>query len=108
MLKIASASRAPPQTPLGSLRHSPRFLSRERLLAFGNRSFAPLALALSPIFSISVPQKVIYRFTPLLFPTSFPVSIPNTIHHSRLTVCLPDSLHLTRCLSILFRMSACE
>src|SRR6218665_475384 len=43
-----------------------------------------------------------------LHPTSLPVSTPNTIHHSRLTVCLPDSLNLTRCLSILFWTSACE
>src|SRR6218665_1889629 len=35
-------------------------------------------------------------------PTSLPVSTPNTIHHSRLTVCLPDFLDLTRCLSIFF------
>src|SRR6218665_1970810 len=41
MLKIASASGAPPQTPQGSLRLSPRPSSREGLLAFGNRSFAP-------------------------------------------------------------------
>src|SRR6218665_1969473 len=39
---------------------------------------------------------------------SLPVSTPNTIHHSRLTVCLPDSLDLDRCLSILFWLSACE
>src|SRR6218665_1115988 len=39
---------------------------------------------------------------------SLPVSTPNTIHHSRLTVCLPDSLGLDRCLSILFWLSACE
>src|SRR6218665_1218517 len=36
------------------------------------------------------------------------VSTPNTIHDSRLTVCLPDSLDLDRCLSILFWLSACE
>src|SRR6218665_2053559 len=40
--------------------------------------------------------------------TSLPVSTPNTIHHSCLTVCLSDSLDLDRCLSILFRLSACE
>jgi len=66
MLKIASASGAPPKTPLGERRKLPRSLSREGLRAFGNRSFAPLALALSPIFSISVPPKVIHRFTPLM------------------------------------------
>src|SRR6218665_3027309 len=33
---------------------------------------------------------------------SLPVSTPSTIHHSRLTVCLPDSLDLDCCLSILF------
>ena len=43
-----------------------------------------------------------------LLPTSLPVSTPNTIHHSRLTVCLPDSLDLTRCLSTFFWVSACE
>src|SRR6218665_1205871 len=31
--------------------------------------------------------------------TYLPVSTPNTIHHSRLTVCLPDSLDLDPCLS---------
>src|SRR6218665_367867 len=40
--------------------------------------------------------------------TYLPVSTPNTIHHSRLTVCLPDSLDLDCCLSILFWLSACE
>src|SRR6218665_2964103 len=44
----------------------------------------------------------------LLPTTSLPVSTPNTIHHSHLTVCLPDSLDLDRCLSILFWISACE
>jgi len=43
-----------------------------------------------------------------LLPTFLLVSIPNTIYHSRLTVCLPDSLDLIRCLSILFWPSACE
>src|SRR6218665_999205 len=43
-----------------------------------------------------------------LLPTSLPVSTPNTIHHSLLTVYLPDSLDLTRCLWILFWTSACE
>ena len=43
-----------------------------------------------------------------LLPTSLPVSTPNTIHHSRLTVCLPESLDLIRCLSILFWISVCE
>src|SRR6218665_937898 len=33
--------------------------------------------------------------------TSLPVSTPNTIQRSHLAVCLPDSLDLTRCLSIL-------
>src|SRR6218665_224676 len=37
-----------------------------------------------------------------------PVSTPSTNHHSHLTVCLPDSLDLDRCLSILFWLSACE
>jgi len=37
-----------------------------------------------------------------LLPTSPHFSTPNTIYHSHLTVCLPDSLDLTRCLSILF------
>src|SRR6218665_2199316 len=43
-----------------------------------------------------------------LIPTSIPVSTPNTLYHSRLTVCLLDSLNLTRCLSILFWTRACE
>src|SRR6218665_2034944 len=37
-----------------------------------------------------------------------PVSHPNTIHHSRLNVCLIDYLDLTPCLSIVFWLSACE
>jgi len=41
-------------------------------------------------------------------PISLPASTPNTIRHSRLTVCLPDSLDLTICLSILFYTSAFE
>ena len=40
--------------------------------------------------------------------TSLPVSTPSTIYHSRLIVCLPDSVDLYRCLSILFWLSACE
>jgi len=58
MLKIASASGAPQQTPLMELTTLPRLPSREDLLALGNRSFAPSALALSPIFSMSVPPKL--------------------------------------------------
>src|SRR6218665_3859906 len=54
-----------PRPRWGSLRRSPRPPSREGLLAFGNRSFAPSALALSQIFSRSVPPKVRYRFSPL-------------------------------------------
>src|SRR6218665_696104 len=46
-----------------SLRRSPRPPSREGLLAFGNRSFAPSALALSQHFSRSVlPQSYIQIF----------------------------------------------
>src|SRR6218665_2308337 len=37
-----------------------------------------------------------------------PVSHPNTIHHSRLNVCLIDYLDLNLCLSIVFWLSACE
>src|SRR6218665_851212 len=40
--------------------------------------------------------------------TSLPISTPSTIHHSRLSVCLPACLDLDRCLSILFWLSACE
>src|SRR6218665_3758445 len=47
------------------LRRSPRPPSREGLLAFGNCSFAPSALAISPFFSRSVLPKVRYRFLPL-------------------------------------------
>src|SRR6218665_1981331 len=61
MLKIASASAgAPPRARWGAY-DAPRPPSREGLLAFGNRSFAPSALALYPIFLGSVPQ-VIDRF----------------------------------------------
>src|SRR6218665_1376518 len=44
--------------PAGELTTLPQTPSRERLLAFGNRSFAPSALALSPNFSRSVPPKL--------------------------------------------------
>ena len=43
-----------------------------------------------------------------LLPTSLPISTPNTIHRSRLTVCLLNSLNLIRCLTILFWISACD
>src|SRR6218665_1764568 len=43
MFKIASFSGAPPQTPLGELTTLPIPPSRKGRLAFGNRSFAPLA-----------------------------------------------------------------
>src|SRR6218665_2013334 len=39
---------------------------------------------------------------------SLPVSHPNTIHHSRLNVCLIVYLDLNSCLSIVFWLSACE
>src|SRR6218665_1991969 len=39
---------------------------------------------------------------------SLPVSHPNTIHHSRLNVCLIYYLDLNPCLSIVFWLSACE
>src|SRR6218665_3838923 len=48
-----------PRPCWGSLRRSPRPPSRQGLLAFGNYSFAPSALALSPIFSISAPQSYV-------------------------------------------------
>jgi len=65
LLKIASASGAPPQSPLGELTTLPRPPSREGLLDFGNRSFAPSALDLSLNFSRSVAPKVIYKLSPL-------------------------------------------
>jgi len=49
-----SKSRRP--DPAGELTTLPQTPSRQGLLAFCNRSFAPSALALSPIFSISVPK----------------------------------------------------
>src|SRR6218665_1948643 len=57
MFKIASVSGAPPQTPWGSLRRSPRPPSREGLLAFGNHNFAPSALnpSLAPQTKIPAP-----------------------------------------------------
>src|SRR6218665_902525 len=54
------------------------------------------------LFSKSYPDSSSSPYHP------YPVSTQNTIHHSRLTVCLPDSLDLTRCLLILFWTSACE
>jgi len=61
MLQIASVSGAPPQTPLGELTTLPQTpYSREGLLAFGNRSFAPSAL--NPPFS--PPNKNIHPVSP--------------------------------------------
>src|SRR6218665_218876 len=51
MLKIASVSGAPPQTPLGELttlpRRSPRPPSREGLISFGTRSLTYLRVLIS-------------------------------------------------------------
>ena len=46
----------------------------------------------SPSFSVHHCWEIVP--TPAWPRTSLPVSTPNTIHHSRLTVCLPDSLDL--------------
>jgi len=51
LLKIASVSGAPPQTPLGELTTLPRPPSRKGLLAFGIWSFLPSALAISPTWT---------------------------------------------------------
>jgi len=48
MLEIASVSGALPQTSLGELTTLPRHPSRKGILAFGNRSFTALALAIWP------------------------------------------------------------
>src|SRR6218665_3912758 len=64
-----------PRPRWGTLRRSLRPPSREGLLAFGNRSFAPSALALSPIFPISVPLKL-YTDLRLCLPPIF--SRPST------------------------------
>jgi len=48
MVKIESVSGTPPQIPLGERTTLPRPSSHWGLLAFGNRSFAPSALAISP------------------------------------------------------------
>src|SRR6218665_3060639 len=68
MFKIASVSEAPPQTALGELTTLPRPPSREGLLAFGNRSLAPAALAITPTWvvgtSASKPRlRLSYRLT---------------------------------------------
>src|SRR6218665_3334241 len=82
-----------PRPRWGSLRRSPRPPSRERLLAFGNRSFAPSALALTKIVPISVPPNVLYRFTPLLNVLTLPFQPFFPIH--------PDvSLYFTFCFRI--------
>src|SRR6218665_17316 len=54
--------------------------------------------------TIDRPQHIIHR----LPHASIAVSTPNTIHHSHLTVYLPDSLDLDPCLRILFWLSVCE
>src|SRR6218665_3211826 len=76
---------------------------------------SPKPHPLLSLHSSFTPNLKHYRYSstnPILIcplpPTSLPVSTPNTIHHSHLTVCLPDSLDLIRCLSILFWISACE
>jgi len=48
MFKIVPDSGVELQTPLGSLRRSPMPPSRYGFLAFGSRSFVPLALAIFP------------------------------------------------------------
>jgi len=112
-------------------------LSVTSSLKFSNRSIAvavpPLWNKLPPALrQISDPSYELTRTSPLaispqlfhsklktlLFSKSYPdsssshaslpVSTPNTIHHSSLTVCLHDSPDLDRCLSILFWLSACE
>src|SRR6218665_4138480 len=53
-----------PRPRWGSLRRSPRPPCRNGLLAFGNRSFAPSALALSPTFAISAPPQFLQYLSP--------------------------------------------
>src|SRR6218665_1190803 len=53
-IKCSKSLRFRPRPRWGNLRRSHRPPSREGLLAFGNRSFAPSALALSPILSIGL------------------------------------------------------
>src|SRR6218665_539204 len=106
----------PPRPKLTTL------LSRRRALVQTMKTFFCLKLDLTNLYTLKcfclegLNRKQLYAMSnrcllfpncPLL-PTSLPVSTPNTIHHSRRIACLPDSLDLTRCLSILFWTCACE
>src|SRR6218665_3612668 len=79
MFKIASVSGAEPQTPLGELTTLPRPPSRNGLLAFGNRSFAPSALALSPTRTYSLVYLRNFRLS--YFPQ--PRSASDAIDHAQ-------------------------
>src|SRR6218665_180365 len=85
MFKSTSVSGAPPQTPLGELTTFPRPSSRERLLAFSNRSFVPSAFnpPLAPqnknSHPVSPPNKIIEL--PLSWPTD-PLNLAVPVHVS--------------------------
>ena len=73
---------------------------------------SPLGVLLSLHSSFILNWKHCFSTNPtLIHPLlhiSLSISIPNTIHLSCLTVCLPDSLDFDLCLSILFWINACE
>src|SRR6218665_1765427 len=107
MFKIASVSGAPPKTPLGSLRRSPRPPSRKGLLAFGNRSFAPSALAISPTWTYSLvyisTSRPLFRKLHRRLPPQ-PRSACDTIDHAKgLSPPPTKKSYLRRCNSVLLR-----
>src|SRR6218665_2311146 len=66
-------------------------------------------LAISPqLFHSKLKTRLFSKSYPDLSSSLYLPPRLNSKHHSRLTVCLPDSLDLDRCLSILFWLSACE
>src|SRR5688572_32741961 len=89
MLKIASASGVP-RPRWGSLRRSPIPPSRYGLLAFGNRSFAPSALAIPP----PPPPPPSAPPPPPSLPAP-PPRLPRPLYHRSPTPSYP--LHLLTC-----------
>src|SRR6218665_2255455 len=72
------------------------FLATLTLHTQGLSTHGMMAACLTDILIYSLPH------------ISLSVSHRNTIHHSRLNVCLIDYLDLNPCLSIVFWLSACE
>src|SRR6218665_1133397 len=109
MFKITSVCGALPQTPLGSLRRSPRPSSREGLLAFGNRSSRLQRLILLQLpqnknsHPVSPPKHKIIE--PSLSWPADPLNL--AVHGSNEIVCVSywgfiPKLHFKFCLILLY------